>query len=1342
MLRDPSEATIVAYWREAGVDPGAIQRTLPKLRQAIEWARRNPRRRGDIVFDMDDQFTFVPPEAPEEPGLGTRIVSAVGRGVADLAGAPVDLVNGTLRTIGLPVSEAPVLGSNWLKENWNVPGSALVNLVGGDIPALSLNDPRLAPQGQIEDFAQRAAQFAGSSILPGAGALAYGGRTINALGLTRATAPTAGGGGAVGQSLTRLSVDAARRPGVYLAGEAGAAIGAPAGGDAMRAAFPNSPTAEMLGNVIGGLGGGGGAGVGTARMRAPLPERPGMPRVLDAQGPVLVLDDAATAARRAMGLGDEPVPARVPMEDIAATGRRLMGLGDDAPVRVDAPPLPPGARLVEPEAAPRDPGTALESPLGTPRPPAPRPSPEEMADTVSSIRPEDVLPRPANRVQSLDEHIEANSGRFRDVEAPNEVAELSMRTVPNYRGEAVRFRGPLDLESFIRSRGGLRDDAGELTRMGITNNRARAEASGEGRLGPIVDPRGMSLDEATEALWEAGYFPNHASRPAIDDVLEALDASRRHGHRTFLPDDMDEVTRFYDAQAQRYAVEAADQSGARLSEDPTTPATRDDLDALDPPATAYEDLPSVTGKVGNINLNAINSAEDIGRLLQNVETSLGGFNAARRGKISFEEMQSLADELGMTADHLLQRRQGQALNAEQALAARTILAKSSDEVIELARRAEQGTQADQAAFSQALLRHAAIHEQVSGAISEAGRTLSSLRATANSASLAGRIHEMSVGTMGGEQRLADVARRILDLQTRGAGPGEVTRFALDAIKPRFSDKLVELWYNSLLSGPQTHVVNMTSNVMTSMFQLPEQAIASAIGQARRGLRAAMGKGDDFDRVLSTELGARAFGMLQGAREGFRAFGRTFRTGEVVDQVTKVEARVQEAIGGRTGTVIRTPTRLLASEDEFFKAVARRMELAALATRQARQEGLRGEARKARIAELVANPPDEMLDRALRYARYLTFQRPLEGLPSDLSRWTQRNPAAKLILPFIRTPTNLFRHAIERSPMAPILREVRRDVRAGGERAAIAMARMSMGTGIGYTVFTLAQEGLITGGGPADAGARDLLLADGWQPYSFKIGDTYYSYRRLDPLATTLGVAADLIDYQSHMTKSQQEMSTALLLTSIMRNVGDKTWLSGLTDAVNALSDPQRYGQAFVSNLVGSLAVPTVVAQVARTNDPIIREARDPIERIQSRLPGLSDNLQPRRDIFGRAIGNEGGAGPDFVSPFQVRERRNDPVIAELLSNGINISRPDRKLRGVELTDEEYSRYYEISGGYIYDDLKETIGGRDWGDADLVERQKIIKGIIRDARADARADLGLDGSSEPPPALPPGAVPAQ
>jgi hypothetical protein len=154
-----------------------------------------------------------------------------------------------------------------------------------------------------------------------------------------------------------------------------------------------------------------------------------------------------------------------------------------------------------------------------------------------------------------------------------------------------------------------------------------------------------------------------------------------------------------------------------------------------PPVEAYEDWPAGGPDfAGNIRLEKLESPQDIARALAVTEQRVG-FDAATRGRVSQAETERLAGDLGMTADALLARRKGQALNAEEALAARQILAKSGNELVNLARRVQRMDEPgddDLAVFRQAWVRHAAIQEQVAGATAEAGRALAQFRMVADS----------------------------------------------------------------------------------------------------------------------------------------------------------------------------------------------------------------------------------------------------------------------------------------------------------------------------------------------------------------------------------------------------------------------------------------------------------------------------------------------------------------------------------------------------------------------------------------------------------------------------------
>lgn len=995
----------------------------------------------------------------------------------------------------------------------------------------------------------------------------------------------------------------------------------------------------------------------------------------------------------------------------------------------DVPPPPPGFKLDQPaQPMAGEPGASISQEVRQPDYLfAPRASRMDAPMTEAQLRaadiqPGDVVPIPSNQVGSAEEAAAIDAGRYVPAKVANERGELTKQTLRTWNGAEVPKTGPVDLVGWLRLRGGLRDQNGELAHMGLTNRgRAGMDFVGqEARFGPLVNNEsGMRFDDAAQAAWEAGYFPDHTERPDVNTFLDALRGTQEGWKRHFLPEDFAEIDRFYGAKAERQGLDALRSEVGQVWQDKSVPAGPDQPFA---PPEAFEEWPAGGPDfAGNLNLNKLDTPQDISRALSQVNNRVGGFDAATRGRITQAETERLAGELGMTPDALLARRKGQALNAEEALAARQILAKSANELVNAAKRIKSmDVPGDDvlAEFQRKLARHVAIQEQVAGATAEAGRALQQFRMMADSGAVRKDVLTAMINRNGGKRATIDAAETLLDAVE--SGPGVFNVLAEAATKPKLRDKLTELWVNSLLSGPQTHAVNVTSNTLTALAQVPEFLTAAAIGAPRRAL--ARFQGRNVEAVTGTEVGARTFGLLRGAKEGLRLFRQSLRTGEPSDLVAKVEGQGMKAISGVKGEIIRIPTRLLTAEDELFKGIARRMELNGEAVRIARREGLKGEAAKRRIAELSAMPTPAMLERSMDYARYLTFQRKLGPAASKISGLTQDQPLLKLFLPFVRTPTNLLKFAAERSPAAPLLKEWRADFAAGGARRDLAVSRAMLGTGLGMAIYELALQGKITGTAPTDKSKARLMYADGFQPYSIRVGDKWYSYKRLDPFSTTLGVAADLALLPEGMSDRQREEQTTLLVASIMGNLANKTWLSGVSDMIGTIEDPERNADRMMQRLAGSLAVPTGANQIARIMDPTARKTETMADAVQARIPGLSESLLPKRDVWGREIVSEGGVGPDIVSPIYTSTAKDDPVNKELAKAGVGVAPPSKKIGGVELSPEQYDKYHALSGQAAHAELSKLVTSSEWKAMDDEDKQDAVAKVMKAARKDAAAQV--------------------
>jgi hypothetical protein len=217
----------------------------------------------------------------------------------------------------------------------------------------------------------------------------------------------------------------------------------------------------------------------------------------------------------------------------------------------------------------------------------------------------------------------------------------------------------------------------------------------------------------------------------------------------------------------------------------------------------------------------------------------------------------------------------------------------------------------------------------------------------------------------------------------------------------------------------------------------------------------------------------------------------------------------------------------------------------------------------------------------------------------------------------------------------------------------------------------------------------------------------------------LGVSADFAELSKAMTAQEQNSIAALIMGSISKNLVSKTWLRGPAELIEAIQDPDRYGAHYVQNLVGTI-VPTGIAQIARTQDPYLREARTILDKIKERVPGQREKLPMRRDVFGDPIKLEGALRPDMLSPVYTSQQMADPIAAEFLRLGIGPSQPMRKIQGVDLEAGEYQAYQVNSGQLAKTMLAKLVVSPEWVDLPDETKADLIGDVMRKSRDVGRA----------------------
>jgi hypothetical protein len=407
-----------------------------------------------------------------------------------------------------------------------------------------------------------------------------------------------------------------------------------------------------------------------------------------------------------------------------------------------------------------------------------------------------------------------------------------------------------------------------------------------------------------------------------------------------------------------------------------------------------------------------------------------------------------------------------------------------------------------------------------------------------------------------------------------------------------------------------------------------------------------------------------------------------------------------------GTAARVSSRFIASIHTFFRVMNYSMEKSALAMRTALDEGRTGEDLAARVGEIYQNPSEDIMSASIRTANDMTLMSTQGEFTRRLAALTNaRGPFGirilKFVDPFVRISSNVIDQSIvQRTPVGMLSKTVRDDVlgRTGisnedyakGVRnnvaQAKAMSRMLCGTATAMMFGGLAANGYVSGSGPSDPRKAAIWRLAGNQAHSVRIGDMWYDMHRLGPLGMLMSTAADMHDVAHEAGTGDMLAAANALWHGITQNILDESFMRGPADLIKALDDPNRHGEAYLKNMLGSfLPYSTGMAQMARASDPYSRNARTVMDEIKRRIPGMADReienggLYPRRDIWGEPMPNPSAFGGAGVTSIYEQQVSRDPVNQAMFNIGVYPGSLPREIRNVHLTDGQYDDFQRIAG---------------------------------------------------------------
>jgi hypothetical protein len=351
--------------------------------------------------------------------------------------------------------------------------------------------------------------------------------------------------------------------------------------------------------------------------------------------------------------------------------------------------------------------------------------------------------------------------------------------------------------------------------------------------------------------------------------------------------------------------------------------------------------------------------------------------------------------------------------------------------------------------------------------------------------------------------------------------------------------------------------------------------------------------------------------------------------------------------------------------------------------------------------------------AVQYAKSAMFAQDLSnGFGDWLHKGVEKFPLMKLIVPFVKAPTNLIRHAMSMVPGVGMIEMNRVKSKLAGmpitgeskDELLRLKGQMLMGSAFCAMAGYLVATGKITGSGPTNKEERNVLLSSGWRPYSFVVqredGTTdYIEYRRADPYSSVLGLVADFVESRATLDEDEAESVAARIVYSLGRNFVSKTYLTGLSQFFEAITDSRGYAaQKWVQSFTGSFVPAALARYTQAVSDPTMRETREWYDGVLRRLPGYSETLPPRRNILGEVmVPNPGWVGFNdidsqtadrvgtFVSPIGFSKRTGDTVKEEMASLRYGFSPPQYMMGEIDL------RRVKRNGRDAYDVMFEKVG---------------------------------------------------
>jgi len=472
---------------------------------------------------------------------------------------------------------------------------------------------------------------------------------------------------------------------------------------------------------------------------------------------------------------------------------------------------------------------------------------------------------------------------------------------------------------------------------------------------------------------------------------------------------------------------------------------------------------------------------------------------------------------------------------------------------------------------------------------------------------------------------------------------QATEFYRKFIAPTKEDWLDLVRYNSMLSSPNTHIINTSSNFQGTGIVAPiEKTLLGGVDFLKSTVTGA-------PRQYKTGEGlAYAKGYYSNLRNASHRFSEVM-TGKRMNMNPDLR-KIPLTTGGtkrQVENVLSFPLRLLEGMDQFFTTLTEAGVNRSLGYRQSKGIKVLTPGIKAQQEAAQRLFRGELSPEGQGYVLGVLDA----GANAIMAFRNHDNPVvrtiAKYTLPFVMTPTNIAKQAAEYTPLGF-------STMVGASNKAEQFTKALMGTSIALGAATLLASDRLSWAEPTDAKKRNAYRAAGLQPYSVKIGNKWVSYSKLHPaVAFNLAIVAALRDANDNQRLGDGEVETVLTgLTKFVNFFADQSYVRNIGDFVASTKGDVEGPTRYLSNYAQqNIPFRALMGWVARLTDPYQRQVdhdgailEKQLQQLATQIPLLSQTVPARADVFGQPIENQ-NRGLNAFSPARVTtEEPNNKAI--------------------------------------------------------------------------------------------------